>query len=232
MQETTAACAARGRNRTKFRRFTVNWNTATLPCSLSWICLLRLHGGRGMPIKHTRMCQSILFLGIVGFTFAISGRAHASTVNFQIAFSGHVDCHRPFNISHVPISGSGTGSLNSDGSATADITETAFVLSSRNSFRGPAWAIDTGSRRLGASARRGATSAVADLESAQQSNGDRYRGQRAILHRKIRVVLKARQNRVHVIRWHDLSLLRPADRRNRVMPSAIKSAMTAVHSQY
>jgi hypothetical protein len=87
-----------------------------------------------MPIKHTRMCQSILFLGIVGFTFAISGRAHASTVNFQIAFSGHVDCHRPFNISHVPISGSGTGSLNSDGSATADIMETAFVLSSRIHF--------------------------------------------------------------------------------------------------
>jgi len=89
-----------------------------------------------MPINRKGVCRLILISGVFGFTFATQRLAHASSVNFQIAFSGHVDCHRPFNVSHVPISGSGTGSLNSDGSATADVTETAFVLSSRIHFDG------------------------------------------------------------------------------------------------
>lgn len=71
-----------------------------------------------------------------GLLFSTAALAQSGTVNFQIAFSGHVDCHRPFAISGVPISGSGTGSLTTDGVATADLTETAFVLSSRIHFDG------------------------------------------------------------------------------------------------
>lgn len=87
-----------------------------------------------MPVNRNHLRQLILIVWIFGLNVFIESAAHASSVNFQIAFSGHVDCHRPFQISNVPIGGSGTGSLNSDGTATADVTETAFVLSSRIHF--------------------------------------------------------------------------------------------------
>jgi hypothetical protein len=72
----------------------------------------------------------------LGMTFSTTAMAASGSVNFQIAFTGHVDCYRPLAISNVPISGSGTGSLNSDGSASADVTETAFILSNRIHFEG------------------------------------------------------------------------------------------------
>ena len=89
-----------------------------------------------MPINRKDMCPLVLIFGIMGFMFLAPSIAQAASVNFQIAFSGHVDCHRPFNVSNIPISGSGTGSLNSDGTATADVTETAFVLSTNIHFEG------------------------------------------------------------------------------------------------
>ncbi len=72
----------------------------------------------------------------LGLTFSTAAMPQTSSVNFQIGFSGNVDCLRPFQINNVPISGEGTGTLNTDGSATADITETAFVLSTRIHFDG------------------------------------------------------------------------------------------------
>ena len=92
--------------------------------------------GEAMPIDRKRARQAILIVTFFALAFSTPNHAHAAAVNFQIAFSGHVDCHRPFQISNVPISGSGTGSLNSDGTGTADLTETAFVLSSRIHFEG------------------------------------------------------------------------------------------------
>jgi hypothetical protein len=89
-----------------------------------------------MPIDRKRARQSMLIAALFGLALSAPNAARAASVNFQIAFSGHVDCHRPFQISNVPISGSGTGSLNSDGTATADLTETAFILSSRIHFEG------------------------------------------------------------------------------------------------
>src|ERR1044071_9576702 len=60
----------------------------------------------------------------------------AQSVNFQIGFTGSVDCERPFQVRNVPIRGDGTGTLNADGSITADITQTAFILSTRIQFAG------------------------------------------------------------------------------------------------
>lgn len=81
---------------------------------------------------------ALLAVALMFWSAAISSTAMAQggAVNFQIAFTGHVDCHRPFAISGVPISGSGTGTMTTDGNVTADITETAFVLSSRIHFDG------------------------------------------------------------------------------------------------
>ncbi len=58
-----------------------------------------------------------------------------SSVNFRINFSGTVDCQSPIAMNNVPISGEGTGQINADGSASADVTQTA-VLSTRIHFEG------------------------------------------------------------------------------------------------
>jgi len=75
----------------------------------------------------------ILAFGLTSSTATMAG---AGSVNFQIAFTGHVDCYRPIAMNGIPISGSGTGTLNTDGSASADITETAFILSTQIHFDG------------------------------------------------------------------------------------------------
>ena len=72
----------------------------------------------------------------LALTSSTATMAEPGSVNFQIAFSGHVDCFRPIAMNGVPISVSGTGSLNTDGSASADITETAFILSTQIHFDG------------------------------------------------------------------------------------------------
>ena len=86
-----------------------------------------------MRIDWTLARYAVLALGL---TFSTAAMAESGSVNFQIAFSGHVDCYRPFAMNGIPISGSGTGSLNSDGSGSADITETAFILSTQIHFDG------------------------------------------------------------------------------------------------
>ena len=74
----------------------------------------------------------------VGLMFSTAGMAAQPSplVNFQIAFTGHVDCYRPIAINNVPITGSGAGTMYTDGSASADLTQTAFVLSSTVHFEG------------------------------------------------------------------------------------------------
>jgi hypothetical protein len=72
----------------------------------------------------------------LGLALSTAASAQNGSVKFQIGFSGHVDCHRPFRISNVPISGSGTGTLQTDGNVSADITETAFILSTQIHFEG------------------------------------------------------------------------------------------------
>jgi hypothetical protein len=73
---------------------------------------------------------------VLGLVFSTQGMAQSSSVNFQISFVGHVDCERPFQMKDIPIRGDGTGSLNTDGSASADLTETAFILSTKIHFEG------------------------------------------------------------------------------------------------
>jgi hypothetical protein len=62
--------------------------------------------------------------------------AQTAVAKFHIRFSGTVDCQQPIAASNIPISGDGTGVLNSDGSASADVTETAFVFSNTIHFDG------------------------------------------------------------------------------------------------
>ena len=74
--------------------------------------------------------------GVLALGLTFSTAATAGSVNFQIAFTGHVDCYRPIAMNNIPISGSGTGTMNTDGSASADLTETAFILSTQIHFEG------------------------------------------------------------------------------------------------
>lgn len=73
---------------------------------------------------------------VLGLIFSTGAMAQSSSVNFHVHFSGRVDCTSPLSIRDVPISGDGTGQLNTDGSASADITETAFILSTTIHFAG------------------------------------------------------------------------------------------------
>ena len=75
-----------------------------------------------------------LFL-VLGMSLA-SNDAMAQAVNFSIRFTGSVDCERPLPVKNVPISGNGTGTINADGSATAEVTQTAFVFSNPVRFDG------------------------------------------------------------------------------------------------
>jgi hypothetical protein len=69
--------------------------------------------------------------------------AQSPSVNFKISFVGQVDCDSPISAKNIPIRGDGTGVLNADGSATADLTQTAFVFTNQVHFDG----------RLGAAAQ-------------------------------------------------------------------------------
>lgn len=56
----------------------------------------------------------------------------ADSVSFRIGFSGQVDCMEPLEVSNIPLSIKGTGTLNVDGTGVIDFTETAFyVLTTR-----------------------------------------------------------------------------------------------------
>jgi hypothetical protein len=73
---------------------------------------------------------------VLALAFSTDAFSQGGSVNFRIRFSGLVDCDQPFAVKNVPISGDGTGTLNTDGSATAEVTQTAFVFSSTVRFDG------------------------------------------------------------------------------------------------
>src|SRR5258708_4189150 len=79
-----------------------------------------------------------LVLGLTFSSQAVLTKATAQTAvaKFHIHFSGSVDCQQPIAANNVPISGDGTGAIYTDGSAYADVTETAFVFSSTIHFDG------------------------------------------------------------------------------------------------
>jgi hypothetical protein len=76
------------------------------------------------------------FILIAGLSFSTQGMAQTPVAKFHIHFSGSVDCEQPVAAKNIPISGDGRGVLNADGSASADITETAFIFSSTIHFDG------------------------------------------------------------------------------------------------
>lgn len=88
-----------------------------------------------MRFNRTFARGAILALGF-SVVLALATDARAQAVNFQIAFTGKVDCQQPIAISNVPISAEGTGQINTDGTGHADVTQTAFVLSTRIRFEG------------------------------------------------------------------------------------------------
>jgi len=72
----------------------------------------------------------------VGLTFSSQAVAQTAVAKFHIHFAGSVDCEQPVQAKNIPISGDGTGAINTDGSAYANVTETAFVFSSTIHFDG------------------------------------------------------------------------------------------------
>ena len=71
-----------------------------------------------------------------GLMFSAQAMAQTPLANFHVHFTGSVDCQQPIAATNIPISGDGSGVLNTDGSASADITQTAFIFSSTIHFDG------------------------------------------------------------------------------------------------
>ena len=88
-----------------------------------------------MPLNPTLVRLVAASLAVAAAAGFANG-ARAQAVNFQIGFTGTVDCQQPIALSNVSISAEGTGQINTDGTGHADITQTAFVLSTRIHFEG------------------------------------------------------------------------------------------------
>ena len=73
---------------------------------------------------------------IVGLAVSTQAMAQTPVAKFHIHFAGTVDCLQPVQANNIPISGDGTGAIFTDGSAYADVTETAFIFSSTIHFDG------------------------------------------------------------------------------------------------
>jgi hypothetical protein len=87
-----------------------------------------------------RFVRSLMML-VLGLTLSsrvLSSQAMAQTTvaKFHIRFSGTVDCQQPVAANNISISGDGSGAIYTDGSAYADVTETAFIFSSTIHFDG------------------------------------------------------------------------------------------------
>jgi hypothetical protein len=76
-------------------------------------------------------CYLTVFFGL---TFAGEAMAQAPAVHFQVGFTANVDCDRPIQVRNFALNGQGTGVLNADKSASADLTVTAFLIGVRIHF--------------------------------------------------------------------------------------------------
>jgi hypothetical protein len=81
-----------------------------------------------------RMFPSILLV-VVASVFCTQAWAQSS-VHFQISGSGHVDCDQPIHVTNFPITVHGSGAINSDRSAAADVDITEFIFVNRIHFDG------------------------------------------------------------------------------------------------
>ena len=81
-----------------------------------------------------RVARNLILMA--GLMFSTQAAAQTAVAKFHIHFSGTVDCQQPIQAQNIPISGDGNGAINTDGSAFADVTETAFIFSSTIHFDG------------------------------------------------------------------------------------------------
>ncbi len=72
----------------------------------------------------------------VALAFSTQAMAQTAVAKFHIHFAGTVDCVQPVQANNIPISGDGTGAIFTNGSAYADVTETAFIFSNTIHFDG------------------------------------------------------------------------------------------------
>ena len=81
---------------------------------------------------HGKVYRSGLLAAGVALGVLVSTSAQA--LNFSFRFSGNMSCMRPVPVNNAPISGSGTGVLNPDGSVTAQITQSLAIFSTSLQF--------------------------------------------------------------------------------------------------
>jgi hypothetical protein len=91
-------------------------------------------GGEGHMDVAGRLFRAGLIIASIASGVLFSTGAVAQAVNFSFRFSGTMSCMQPVPVSGAPISGSGTGVLNQDGSVTAEISQSLLVFSTTQRF--------------------------------------------------------------------------------------------------
>jgi len=157
----------------------------------------------------TKIVRNLML--IAGLTFSTGAMAQTAVAKFHIRFSGTVDCQQPIQAQNIPISGDGTGAINTDGSAFADVTETAFIFSSTIHFDGRLGARPTaapgGSAQVRVTGRNG-LKLIWNLP--KQRTGGEYRDPWAILLGQFRRQPVSGKAPVHIVRRQYHSLLQSA----------------------
>jgi hypothetical protein len=88
----------------------------------------------GLMHIEARILRAVLTVAGLAFGILFSTGALAQGFNFSFRFSGTMSCMQPVPVSNAPISGSGTGVLNQDGSVTAEISQSLLVFSTTQRF--------------------------------------------------------------------------------------------------
>jgi hypothetical protein len=78
-----------------------------------------------------KFAQQLILLLALTFSTDVTAQVH-----IQVNMAGTVDCDQPVAVKNVPIRADVVGVLNRDGSASADVTQTAFFLSTVVHFTG------------------------------------------------------------------------------------------------
>lgn len=88
-----------------------------------------------MRIGCTPLNIAAVLLGLLAF-MTHETVAQPASVHFQINGSAHVDCRAPIQLQNFPVTVAGTGVLNSDRTASADVSVTEFIFVNQIHFEG------------------------------------------------------------------------------------------------
>ncbi len=84
-------------------------------------------------VAHARRIAGVAIASLVG-VMLLAPAASAQALNFHFHFGGTMSCQSPIPVANAPVSGDGAGTLNPDGSVSAEITQSLLVFATTLHF--------------------------------------------------------------------------------------------------